>query len=80
MLKKKENGQLFMMYLGYTNEISLLDRNLSLYAVNSFTFDLQVKEATPRRSASTRLTHNPHPRYRGDDPIPEGPAYTGYVG
>ena len=27
-----------------------------------------------------RLTRNPQLRYRGDDPIPEGPAFTSYVG
>ena len=43
-------------------------------------FDLQVKEAAPRRSASTRITHNPQPRYRIDDPIPEEPAFIGYAG
>ena len=69
-----------MMYLGYTNEILLPNRDLGLYVVNSFTFDLQVKEATPRRSASARLTHNPQPRYCGDDPIPEGPTFTSYAG
>ena len=80
MLKKRKNGQLIMMYLGYTNKILLPNRDLVLYAVNSFTFDLQVKEAAPRRSASARMTRNPQPRYRGDDPIPEGPVYTGYAG
>ena len=40
MLRKNNNGQLVMMYLGYTTEIPLLDQNLSLYAVNSFVFDL----------------------------------------
>jgi hypothetical protein len=59
MLKKKENGQLVMMYLGYTNEIPLPNRELGLYTVNSFLINLQVSEAAPRRSASTRLTHNP---------------------
>ena len=53
MLKKKENGKLVMMYLGYTNEISLPNRNLGLYTVNSFFINLQVKEAAPRRSVST---------------------------
>jgi hypothetical protein len=61
MLKKKENGQLVMMYLGYTNEILLPDQNLGLYTVNAFIFDLQVKEAPPHRSASVRLTRNPQP-------------------
>ena len=36
MLKKNNNGQLVMMYLGYTTEILLSDQNLSLYAVNSY--------------------------------------------
>ena len=61
MLKKRNDGQLVMMYLGYTTEIPLPNRNLGLYIVNSFTFDLQVKEAAPRRSASTRLSHAPQP-------------------
>ena len=80
MLKKNNNGQLVMMYMDYTTEIPLPDRNLGLYAVNSFVFDLQVKEAAPHRSASIRLTHNPQPRYRGDDSISKGPAFTSYVG
>ena len=69
-----------MMYLGYTNEIPLADWNLSLYTVNSFTFNLQVKEAAPCRSASARITNVPQPRYHGDDPILEGPAFTSYAG
>ena len=69
-----------MMYMDYINEFSLLDRNLSLYVVDSFVFDLHKIEQAPRRSASTRITRNPQPRYRGDDPIPEGPAFTGYIG
>ena len=69
-----------MMYMDYTNEIPLPDQTLSLYAVQSFVFDLQKKEAAPRRSASVRLTHNPQPQYRGDDPILEGPAFTSYAG
>ena len=40
MLKKNNNGQLVMMYLGYTTKILLPDWNLGLYAMNSFVFDL----------------------------------------
>ena len=40
MLKKKNDGQLVMMYLAYTTEIPLPNRNLGLYVVDSFTFDL----------------------------------------
>ena len=69
-----------MMYLRYTNEIPLPNQDLSLCAMNSFTFDLQVKEAAPHRSASARLTHDPQPQYHGADPIPEGPSYTSYAG
>ena len=80
MLKKNNNGQLVMMYLGYTTEIPLPDPNLGLYVVNSFVFDLQVKEAAPRRSASARITHNLQPRYHNDDPISKGLAFTSYAG
>ena len=80
MLKKKNDGQLVMMYLAYTTEIPLPNRNLGLYTVNSFTFDLQDREAAPRKSVSARLSHAAQPRYRGADPIPEGPIYTGYAG
>ena len=80
MLKKNKDGKLVMMYMDYTTEIPLPDRNLGLYVVDSFVFDLQVKEAAPRKSASARLTRNPQPRYHGDDPIPEGPAFTSYEG
>ena len=59
MLKKRNDGQFVMMYLRYTNEILLPNRDLGLYAVNSFTIDLQVKEVAPCKSASTRLTHDP---------------------
>ena len=69
MLKKKMDGKLVMMYMDYTNKIPLPDQTLGLYAVQSFVFDLQVKEATPRRSTSARLTCNPQPRYHGDDLI-----------
>jgi hypothetical protein len=40
MLKKGKNGKLVMMYMDYTNEFSLPDRTLGLYAVASFVFDL----------------------------------------
>ena len=69
-----------MMYLGYTTEILLPNWNLGLYTVNSFTFDLQDREAAPRKSAFARLSHASQPRYRGADPILEGPVYTGYAG
>ena len=69
-----------MMYMDYTDKIPLPDQNLGLYAVLSFVFDLQVKEAAPRRSASTRITGNPQPRYHGDDPILKGLAFTSYAG
>jgi len=59
MLKKGKNGKLVMMYMDYTNKIPLPDQSLGLYAVQSFVFDLQVKEAAPRRSASARLMRNP---------------------
>jgi hypothetical protein len=79
MLKKGKDGKLVMMYMDYTNEIPLPDQALGLYAVQSFVFYLQVKEAASRRSVSARLTHNLQPRYRGDDPIPEGPTFTSYA-
>ena len=68
-----------MMYVDYATEFLLPDQNLGLYAVDSLIFDLQRKEEAPRRSASMRITHNPQPRYRGDDPILEGPSFTGYT-
>ena len=43
-------------------------------------YNQQVKEAAPRRSVSARLTHNPQPRYHGDDLISEGSTFTSYVG
>ena len=48
-----------MMYMDYPNKILLIDQSLGLYAVQSFVFDLQVKEVAPRQSASTRLMRNP---------------------
>ena len=69
-----------MMYVDYTTEFPLLDQNLGLYAMDSFVFDLQRKEEAPSRSASARITRNLKPRYRGDDPILEGFAFTGYTG
>ena len=59
MLKKKKDEKLVMMYMDYINKILLPDQNLGLYAVQSFLFNLQVKEAAPRRSTSARLTRNP---------------------
>jgi hypothetical protein len=75
MLKKGKNGKIVMMYIDYMNEFPLPDQNLSLYAVDSFVFDLQRKEEAPRKSASMRITHN-----HGEEPIPEGPAFTSYIG
>jgi len=40
MLKKNKDGKLVMMYTDYTTEIPLPDRNLGLYVVDSFVFDL----------------------------------------
>ena len=40
MLKKGKEGKLVMMYVDYTTEFPLPDRNLGLYAVDSFVFDL----------------------------------------
>ena len=68
------------MYVDYTTEFPIPNRNLSLYAVDSLAFDLQRKEEAPRGSASTRITRNPQPQYHGDGPIPEGPAFTSYTG
>jgi hypothetical protein len=79
MLKKKKDGKLIMMYVDYTNEIPLPEQNLGLYTVQYFVFDLQVKEAAPCRSAFVRFTRNPQPKYHGDDPILEGPAFTSYA-
>lgn len=80
MLNKGKDGKLVMMYLNHTNEIPLPNRNLGLYAVDSFVFNLQRVEEAPRRSVSARITRNPQPCYRGDDPAPEGPAYANYRG
>ena len=65
------DGKLVMMYVDYTTEFPLPNRNLGLYAMDSVVFDLQRKEEAPRRSASMRITHNPQPQYNGDDPILE---------
>ena len=79
IFKKGKNGKLVMMYMDYTNEIPLPNQNLGLYAVQSFVFDLQTKEAMPCWSASAGLTRNPQPRYHGNDSIPEGPTFTSYA-
>jgi hypothetical protein len=79
MLKKGKDEKIVMMYTDYMNEFLLPDQNLGLYAVDSFIFDLQRKEEAPHRSASTRITRNPNPQYRGDDPALEGPAFTSYT-
>jgi hypothetical protein len=59
MLKKGKDGNLVMMYTDYTTKFPLPDWNLSLYAMDSFVFDLQKKEEAPRKSASARITRNP---------------------
>jgi hypothetical protein len=79
MLKKGKNGKIVMMYMDYTNEFLLSDRNLGLYAVDSFVFDLQRKEEAPHRSASVRIMRNLNPRYCGDDPASKGLAFTSYT-
>ena len=58
MLKNGRDGKLVMMYVDYTTEFLLPDRNLGLYAVDLFVFDLQRKEEAPRRSAYARITRN----------------------
>ena len=40
MLKKGKDGKIVMMYMDYINEFLLSDRNLGLYVVDSFVFDL----------------------------------------
>ena len=80
MLKKGKDGKIVMMYMDYINEFLLPNRNLGLYVVDSFVFDLQKIEHAPVKSASTRITHNPQPWYHGDDPISKGPAFTSYAG
>ena len=70
MLKKGRDGKLVMMYVDYTTEFPLPNRNLGLYAVDSLVFDLQRKEDHSQPAASVFL---------GDDPIPEGPAFNGYI-
>jgi len=59
MLKKERDGKLVMMYVDYTTEFPLPNRNLTLYAMNSLVLDLQRKEEAPRKSASARITRNP---------------------
>jgi hypothetical protein len=41
MLKKGKDGKIVMMYLNYTNEFLLPNRNLGLYVIDSFVFNLQ---------------------------------------
>ena len=53
--------KLVMMYVDYTTEILLSNRNLSLYVVDSLIFDLQRKEEAPCQSASVRITRSPQP-------------------
>jgi hypothetical protein len=45
-----------------------------------FVLNLQKKKEEPRRSASARITHNPNPRFRGEDTTLDGPTYTSYAG
>jgi hypothetical protein len=40
VLKRGKNGKIVMMYKDYINEFEMLDRNLDLYVVGSFVFDL----------------------------------------
>jgi hypothetical protein len=80
MLKRGKNGKTMIMYKDYTNEFEMPNRNLGLYVVESFIFDLQKKGAEPCRSASARFTRNLNPRYHGEDIALAGPAFTSYAG
>jgi hypothetical protein len=80
MLKRKDNGSLVMIYRGYTNKVSLPNRNIGLYAVQSLTMNLQKNEAAPHRSASARITRTSHPQVYATDPTPEELAYASYTG
>jgi hypothetical protein len=75
MLKRGKNDKTMMMYKDYINEFEMSDRNLGLYVVESFVFDLQKKVQEPRRSASARLTRNPNLRYHDEDTAPAGPTH-----
>lgn len=61
MLKRKDDGSIVMIYLGYTNEVPLPNQNAGFYVVQSLTMNLQKIEAAPRRSAFVRLTRASHP-------------------
>jgi hypothetical protein len=61
-------------------QLPLLRRSASQSVCGgAFVFDLQKKGQEPRRSASTRFTHNLNPRYHGEDTALVGPAFTSYA-
>jgi hypothetical protein len=67
-LKRGKDGKTMIMYKDYINEFEMLDQNLGLYVVE------------PRRSASTKFTHNSNSRYRDEDTASAGLAFTSYTG
>jgi hypothetical protein len=75
MLKQKEDESTAMMHHDYTNEIPFPNQNFGLYAVQSLTLNLQKKDATSRRSVSTRMTLATHPQYYTIDIALEEPVY-----
>jgi hypothetical protein len=52
-----------MMYKGYTNEIELPDRSLSLYVMENFVLELQKLGQRVGRSLSARMTRNQNLSY-----------------
>jgi hypothetical protein len=69
-----------MVYKNFDNEYELPNRELGLYTVESFVFDLQTGRATVRRSPSAHFAGMQRPSYHGADSTPQGPTYTAFTG
>jgi hypothetical protein len=69
-----------MIYKHYSNEYVLPRRDLGLYSVDKFVFEMQSGRQIVGRSPSARFTRNQQPQYQGADATSVGLAYTDFIG
>jgi len=79
ILKTKDN-KIYMVYKNFDNEYDLPNRELGLYTVESFVFDLQTGRVSVGRSPSAHFAGTQRPSYHGADCTRQGPTYTAIIG